>query len=64
MKKLNVINENNFFYLDFFEIHSPTRHKKYKLINFAAINKSILANKLPSTNMMRFLRRIKSLLTR
>ena len=55
----------NFFKFDIFcENHPPTRHIKYKEINFAPCNKSIMANKLPSTNLERFLRRIKSPLTR
>ena len=41
------------------------RHIKYKVIDFAPINKSIKANKIPSTNLEQFLRRIiKSPLTR
>ena len=51
---------------DFFfdENHSPTRHIKYKTRDFAPCNKSIMANKLLLTNLERFLRRIKSPLTR
>ena len=53
--KFQIFNEN----------HSPTRHIKYKKINFAHYNKSIMANKLLSTNNLeRFLRRIKSPLMR
>ena len=48
----------------FYENHHPTRHIKYKRIDFVPCNKSIMANKLPSTNLERFLRRIKSPLTR
>ena len=48
----------------FCENHPPTRHIKYKVINLASNNKSIMANKLLSTNLERFLRRIKSTLTR
>ena len=33
---------------------------KYKVIDVAPINKSVLAYKLPWTNLERFLRRIKS----
>ena len=33
-------------------------------LDFAPINKSLMANKLPSTNLERFLRRIKSRLIR
>ena len=45
------------------ENHLPKRHIEYKVINFAPINNSIMANKLPSTKMEQFLRRIKSSLT-
>ena len=58
---------NNFFskiWNFFYENYPPTRHNKYKVINFAASNKSILANKFLSTNLERFLKRIKSPLTR
>ena len=48
----------------FYENHPPTRHMKYKRRDFVPCNKSIIANKLPSTNLERFLRRIKSPLTR
>ena len=48
----------------FFENHPPTRHIQYKRIDFAPCNKSIMANKLLPTNLQRFLRRIKSPLTR
>ena len=48
----------------FYENHPPTRHIKYKRINFDPCNKSIMANKLLRTNLERFLRRIKSPLTR
>ena len=41
------------------DIHPPTRHIKYKVIN-----NHFMANKLPSTNLERFLRRSKSPLTR
>ena len=47
----------------FCEKHPPTRHIEYKVINFASSNKSFMATKLPSTNVERFLRRIKSPLT-
>ena len=46
------------------ENHHPTRHIKYKVINFASSNKSVMANKLPSINLEGVLRRIKSTLTR
>ena len=44
--------------------HLPKRHKKYKVIDFPTSNKPIMANKLPSTNLERFLRPIKSPLAR
>ena len=40
----------------FYEKHPPTSHIKYKRIDFASVNKSIMANKLLSTNLERFLR--------
>ena len=43
-----------------YENHPPARHLKNKRINFAHCNKSILANRLHSTNLERFVRRIKS----
>ena len=49
----------NFFY----EIIPHTPYKVQK-IDFVPCNKSIMANKLRSTNLERFLRRIKSPLTR
>ena len=60
MKKKIFFLDLNFFY----EIITPTRHIKYKRIDFAHCNKSIMANKLLSTNLEQFLRRIKSPLTR
>ena len=48
----------------FIENRPPTRHIKNKKINFVPCNKSIMANKLRSTNLERFIRRIKSPLTR
>ena len=48
----------------FYENHPPLRHIKYKRIDYAPCNKSIMANKLLPTNLERFLRRIKSPLTR
>ena len=57
----------NFFFLKleiFYESHPPTRHIKYKSIDFAHINQPIIANKLPSTNLERILRRINTPLTR
>ena len=57
-----------FFFLKFeifYENHPPfVRHIKYKRVDFVPCNKSIMANKLRSTNLERFLRRIKSPLTR
>ena len=56
-----------FFFLKFeifYENHPPTRHTKYKSIDFAPCNKPIMAHKLFLTNLERFQRRIKSPLTR
>ena len=39
----------------FYENHPPTRHIKYKGIDFAPCNKPIMANKLLLTNSGRFL---------
>ena len=50
--------------LKFYENHIPKRHIKYKRIDLAPFNKSIMANKLLSTNLERLLRRINSPLTR
>ena len=47
----------------FYENHPPTRHIKYKEIDFGPVNKSNMANKLLSTNLEQFRRRIKSPLT-
>ena len=47
----------------FCENHAITRHIKYKLKALAPIKKSIMENKF-STNLERFLSRIKSPLTR
>ena len=58
---------NEIFFLNFenfYENHPSTRHIEYKTIDFAPCHKSIMANKLLSTNLKRFLRRIKSPLTR
>ena len=44
----------------FDKTHPPTRDIKYKTIDFAPCNKSIMANRLLSTNLERFLRRIKT----
>ena len=43
---------------------SPHTPYKYKRKNFAPFNKTIMANKLRSTNLEWFIRRIKSPLTR
>ena len=48
----------------FYENHPPTRHIKYKRIDFAPCNKPFMVNKFPLTNLERFLRRINSPLTR
>ena len=56
-----------FFFLKFeivYENHPPTRHLKYNKIDFIPCNKSIVAKKVGSTNLERFIRRIKSPLTR
>ena len=49
-KKLNILkNEIKFFFLKFerfYENHPPTRHIKYKKIDFATIIISIMAFKL------------------
>ena len=65
IKKFNEIKK--FFFLKceiFYENHPPTRHIKYKRIDFAPCNKTIMANKLRLTILERFLRRINSPLTR
>ena len=66
MKKLIEIKKCSFLKFEIFfrEKHHPTRHIKYKVMNFASSNTSIMANKLLPTNLERFLRRIKSPLTR
>ena len=61
-KKLNVIKKWNFFNMRFF--CPPTRHKKHKVKDLAPSKKSIMASKLSSTNLERFLRSIKSPLNR
>ena len=48
----------------FYENHPPTGHIEYERIKFAPCNKSIMANKLLSINLERFLREINSPLTR
>ena len=58
--KLNVIKQNEEKNQKSKENHPLTRQIKYKRIDFAPCNKSITANKLLSTNLERFLRRIKS----
>ena len=60
-------NKMKLFFLKFeffYENHPPIRHIKCKKIDLAPCNKSIMANKLRSTNLERFIRRIKSPLTR
>ena len=64
MKKLKNQEEKEKKSNEFFKNHPPTRHIKYKTINLAPSNKSVMANKLPSINLEQFLRRIKSPLTR
>ena len=57
MKKIKC-NENkmNFFVkLRLFVNITPLRHIKFKKIHFDPSNKSIMANKLPSTNLEHFL---------
>ena len=44
----------------FYQNHPPTRHIKYKRIDFATCNKSIMANQIRVSNLERFLRRINS----
>ena len=50
LKKLKVIKQNEIFFFKnfkfFYKNHPPTRHIKYKRIDFATGNKSIMANKL------------------
>ena len=48
----------------FYENHPPTRHLKYKSIDFAPYNKPIKANKLLLTSLERFLGRILTLRSR
>ena len=64
IKKLKVkkIKWKLFFltFENFYENHPPTGHIKYKRIDFAPCNKLTMTNKLLSTNLERFLRRIKS----
>ena len=59
MKKIYIYNLRFFF-----ENHPPTRHIKYTVIDFAPNNEPFMANKLPSTNLERVLRRIKPPLSR
>ena len=59
MKKKRILK------FEFFKMKSsPHTPYKYKRIEFALCNKSIMANKFISTNLERFIRRIKSALTR
>ena len=48
----------------FYENHPHTRHIKFKRIDIAPCMKLNMVNKLLSTNLERFLRRIISALTR
>ena len=69
MEKLNEIKQNEKIFFLKFEIflnenHPSTRHIKYKRIDLAPCNKSIMANKIFSTKLERFLTRINSPLTR
>ena len=70
IKKLKVIKQNDKIKQNktkfeiFYENHPPTRHLKYKRIDFAPCNKPIMSNKLLFTNFERFPRRINSPLTR
>ena len=67
IKNQNIIKEKEFFFLKFeifYKNHAPTRHIKYKKRDFVPCTKSIMANKFRSTNLERFIRRIKSPLTR
>ena len=68
MKKLNIIKKMkkkiSKIWIFLKEISPPTRHIKFKRIDFAHCNKIIIANKLFSTNVERFKRRINSPLTR
>ena len=59
---MKILKVKNIKYI--FLNHHPTRHIKYKVINFAPDNKSIVANKVPSTNLEKFLIRIESPLNR
>ena len=43
-----------FLFEYFYENHHPTRPIKYKKIDLATCNKSIIANKLLLTNLERF----------
>ena len=55
---MNVIKqkEKNFFlkFETFYENYPPTRHIKYKRIDFTPCNKSIMANEFLSTNLEQF----------
>ena len=61
LKKKIILKNKNFEI--FCKNYPPRGHIKYKVIIFAPINKSIMANEPPSTSLERFLRRIKSPLT-
>ena len=63
MKKIKCHKiKRKFFFYTFCENHPPTRHIKYKVIDFAPSNKSVMANKLLLANLELFMRRIKSTL--
>ena len=47
MENFNVIKKNFFFKFEILCKNIPPRHIKYKVIDFAPINKSIMAYKLP-----------------
>ena len=59
----NKTKKKTFFLFKIFCENQLPRHIKYKVINFAPINKLVMSNKLSSTNLERFLRRIKFTLT-
>ena len=62
--KQNKIKKKILKFESFYENHHPTRHTKYKKIDFAPCNKQNMAHKFLLTNLERFLKRINSPLTR
>ena len=62
-KKQNEMKKKNLKFEILYKNHSPTCHLKYKRIDFAPCNKPFMANRLLSTKLERFLRRIKPPLT-